>query len=255
MILSPCLAAIAKVLLRVEKGRNKMGWKCGCVFVGSIDDGYFSTKPQQKPELALSIYRILRGAPEKPGIPHHFDFWPKEGHLVIGAYEKGAFIADQDFGDLLERGENDLFEKLSALYETKDYLALALHSVVNYAAFTYCKNGTIKRSFACSADDGIIYEAGSKLPEELKQYENSFERDGETIFPYTINGETEELTIDCIAEEIVFDLMSRPLGSRLDEACDDILLTEIFAPIVKGGLSSKSVVKPVEVQKPFWKFW
>lgn len=232
-----------------------MGWKCGCVFVGNIDDGYFSTNPQHQPELALSMYKTLRGEPDQSGSPHYLDVWPKEGKLVIGAYEKGAFIADQNFGDLLERGEDALFKSLLTHYETKDFLALALHSVVNYSAFAYYKDGKLKRSFACAADHGIIRQTGEMLPEEAKQYENSFERDGETLFTCVMGDVIEEFTIDCIAEEMVFDLSARPLGKRIDELDEDILQTEIFAAKAKTGASSSSTARPVTSEKPFWKFW
>jgi len=230
----------------------KLGFKCGCLFVGSIDDGYFSTAPVHKPKLAASIYKVLRGASNVSGAPHHFDIYPDEGSLVIGAYEKGAYIADRRFIDLLEREEYKLFEAVAALYETKDYLALGLHSVVNFAAFAYCKNGVMKRSFACCADDGIMHQSGERLPEEDKQYENSVERDGEIVFLYTnLNGLSEDMPIDCVAEEMVFDLVARPLGCRMDVAEEEILQTEVFLPIAKGKSSSQQ--KPIE--KPFWKFW
>ncbi|MCW5824627.1 MAG: hypothetical protein KIT34_17650 [Cyanobacteria bacterium TGS_CYA1] len=231
-----------------------MGWKCGCVFIGSIEDGYFSTKPLHQPELALSIHKALRGEPRTAGSPHYFDIWPDQGKVVIGAYEKGAFVADQNFGDLLERGEYDLFDSVSAFYKAKDYLALALHSVVNYAAFAYCKNGTLKRGFACSADSGIILQVGEILPEETKQYANSYERDGETIFTCVIRDKIEEFTIDCIAEEMVFDLAARPLGKRLDEFDENNLQTELFLPGEKKNKDS-STGKPQISQRPFWKFW
>jgi hypothetical protein len=216
-----------------------MGWKCSCLFVGNIENGYFATKPKHSSEQAQNILRALGHNTDKIGKKHHADIYPAANNIVVGAFEKGAFLANTKIMDFLETGQDDYFRKAMSCYPGGNLLALALHSVVDFSAFAYYQNGQLRRMFACASDPGIIRQDGARLLEEEKQYEGSFERDGALVFPRTYDGRTHEFAIAGITEEIVFDLSARPLGQRYDQVEEDIFETESY------------IVKP----RPFWRFW
>ena len=205
-----------------------MGWKCGCIFVGEIGFGYFGTKPQHSPEKAREILTSLGYDSTIGAQPYWADLYPPEGSIVIGAFEKGAFIAYQDISEDLELRKEGVFLKAMFCYPKKDLLALGLHSAVNYCAFALYHDGKLERSFACSVDNGIMFESGKHLPEELKQYKHSFKRDGAQVFPRKVGKSTMEFDISCIGDEIVLDLTARPLGARYDHLPQDVFQTEKF---------------------------
>jgi len=216
-----------------------MGWKCSLLFVGDVDTGYFGTKPEHSPKKAREILRALGHKVESVSDEHYMDILPPKNKVVIGAYERGAYIAFSQIADDLELGTITYMLKAMECYPAADLLALALHSVVNYSAFAYFKKGELQRQFACTADLGIISQSGKLLPEEEKAYEGEYERDGQRLFPrkFDFQPEPMEFTIDAIGEEIVFALASRPLGQPLDRADEECLVTESFT------------------LKPAWKFW
>ena len=216
-----------------------MGWKCSLLFVGDVDTGYFSTKPQHSPVKAREILRALGQKVESVSDEHYMDIFPAKNKVVIGAYEKGAYIACSELADDLEVGTVTYMVKAMQCYPSGNLLALALHSGVNYSAFAYYKNGELQRRFACAAESGIIGQSGKLLPEEEKAYEGEYERDGQRLFPrqFDFQPEPMEFTIDAVGEEIVFALAARPLGQPLDRADKECLVTESFTI------------------KPAWKFW
>jgi hypothetical protein len=233
-----------------------MGWKCGCIFVGEIEDGYFSTGLKHSPEKAREIRHALGQDSCKNFEPHHMDIYPNGGMLVIGAFERGAFIADREIIDQLEKGDESYCQQALSCYPGSNLLALGLHSVVNYAAFAYYREGQLLRSFACASDPGIIRQFGEMLPEEVKAYAGSFARDGQLVFPRTFDGRSMEFDIAGIAEEIVFDLSSRPFETRLDSYVEeDVFETEVFYGNSKPQPLFRPQSSPKPVAKPFWKFW
>jgi len=233
-----------------------MGWKCACIFVGEVDNQYFSTRPQHLPEKARAIRKALGQDSCSNAESHHMNIYPDAGKLVIGAFENGAFIADQDIIDQLEKGDDSYCKQALSFFPGGGLLALGLHSVVNYSAFAYYKNGQLVRSFACAADPGMIREEGEMLPEEIKQHEGSFERDGTRLFPRKFDERTVEFTIDSIGDDLVFDLSARPLGLRFDRLdTEDIFDTEIFYDNVKPQTPYRPPGKEQPKPKPFWKFW
>lgn len=231
-----------------------MGWKCHCLFVGDIESGYFGTKPTHSPEKARVILQTLRLAPDRQGTKSGAEVYPRDG-IVIGAFDKGAFIATAQISDDLEKRENRFFRRAMECYPEANLLALGLHSVVDFAAFSYYTNGQQVRTFAC-AEGGIIHQSGERLPEEESEYENSIERDGKIFFPRELlPGEVHEFDISGIGEEIVFNLGARPLGRSLEEIEADLFETEFFALKESSDSSSRVKSKEKAQAKPFWKFW
>ena len=216
-----------------------MGWKCCLLFVGDVDSGYFGTKPEHSPKKAREILHALGHRVEGISDWSARELFPQSNKVVVGAYEKGAYLAYTKIADDLELGTEDYMRKAMLCYPAGDLLALALHSGVNYSAFAYYKKGELLRRFACAAESGIIAQSGKLLVEEEKAYEGEYERDGQRLFPrkFDFQPEPMEFTIDAVGEEIVFALAARPLGQPLDRAGDECLVTESFT------------------LKPAWKFW
>lgn len=228
-----------------------MGWKCACLFVGEIENGYFGTSPQHSPEKARSILQTLGYDPGMEGTKDGANFYQR-GAIIIGAFEKGACVSTFRIMEDLEKAESSFFKLAMSCYPDSSLLALGLQSVTDFAAFSYYKNGQLIRTFACAEGD-IIHESGNRLPEEDKAYVDSFERDGERVFPRKIGEQVEEFGICGIADEIIFALGTRPLGISLDTFDDDSFETESFQ--LKDSTNSKSKSDQNSESKPFWKFW
>ncbi|RTL44032.1 MAG: hypothetical protein EKK48_07015 [Candidatus Melainabacteria bacterium] len=238
-----------------------MGFKCYCLFVGDIENGYFGTGPQHSPEKARQILKKLGYDPHIQGKGYNAEIYPrKRNQIVIGAFDNGAFIATEKIMDELETHEDKLLRQAMSCYPGGNLLALGLHSVTGFAAFNYYRNGELIRAFAGDGEVDIIHENGNRMPEEERVYANSFEKDGSLVFPREISGKIEEFPLCAIAEEIIFALGARPLGMPLDEMPEDVFETELFdltnqTTSIKPSNKQTTAPESQKQAKPFWKFW
>jgi hypothetical protein len=191
-----------------------MGWKAACILVNEREPGYLGTLPKHNSQaardladqLGLGSYRSLGLTVFDSGI------YPEDGHLAIGAYDGAAMVASQDliFGAVTGKNERVLHQLLH-LFPGAELLVMELHSVVNYWAYAYYRQGALQRAYAGSADDGVLVETGEVQPLEDNYFAHSVVRDG--VRPFELDGKT--WTADQTGELLTLSMASRFLGNSL----------------------------------------
>lgn len=198
-----------------------MGWKAACILVNEREPGYLGTQPKHNSQaarqladrLGLDSYRSLGLTNFDSGI------YPKDGRLVIGAFDGAAIVASQNLIFGAVTGENErVLRGLLALFPAAELLVMELHSGVNYWAYAYYRFGELQRAYAGSTEDGVLVETGELQPEERDYFVHSVVQNG--IRTFTRGGET--WTADQIGESLTLNMAARFVGTSLDEA-DKIL--------------------------------
>jgi hypothetical protein len=106
-------------------------------------------------------------------------------------------------------------------------LRIGLHSVVNLWSYAYFERGRMLRAYGGSADDGVVLDQGDLLAEEQPHFERSVVRDGRRFFYKEIHGQIEEFASSAFGESLVFEVMSRFIGCRVDRVAEDVHPTEL----------------------------
>lgn len=207
-----------------------MGWKAACILVNEREPGYLGMLPEHDSQAARELTdRLDLGPYRRLGLTT-FDYgmYPDRGHLVIGAYDGAAIVADQDLIFGAVTGENvRVLHRLLQRFPAAELLVIELHSVVNYFASAYYRHGELQRAYAGSADDGVLVETGELQPEEQDSFTHSAVRDG--VRSFELDGET--WTVDQVGDGLAFRMASRFLGQSMDEfACDELTMEEFVQP-------------------------
>jgi hypothetical protein len=193
-----------------------MGWKAACILINEREPGYLGTLPEHDSQAARDLVDQLGlGSNRSLGLTD-FDsgIYPKDGHLVIGAYAGAAIVASQDLVFGTVTGENThVLRRLLELFPAAELLVMELHSVVNYWAYAYYRHGELQRAYGGSADDGVLVELGELQSEERDYFAHSVVQDG--IRTFELDGET--WTADQMGESLTFSMAIRFLGNSLDE--------------------------------------
>jgi hypothetical protein len=206
-----------------------MGWKAACILVNEREPGYLGTLPKHDSQAARDLADQLGlGSYHSLGLTD-FDagIYPKDGHLVVGAYDGAAMVASQDliFGTVT--GANTrVLRRLLDLFPAAELLVMELHSVVNYWAYAYYRSGELQRAYAGSAEDGVLVETGEVQPEERDYFAHSVVHNGVRTFER--HGKT--WTADQTGESLTLSMAGRFVGKSLDEVDEILYLTvEEFA--------------------------
>lgn len=140
--------------------------------------------------------------------------------ISLGIYQETAIIASSEMAEAVVQdglAHGDWDRKLIQAFPNQEILVAGLHSVVNYAAYALFRNGKKIRSFACTGDDGVVFDEGDRwIPEACVFDRSTINRDGTRVIK---DGE-DEIPIDCYGEELVFQLSQYFLGFRLDNGPD-----------------------------------
>jgi hypothetical protein len=207
-----------------------MGWKAACILVNEREPGYLGMLPEHDSQAARELTQQLDLGPYRSLGLTTFDYgmYPDRGHLVIGAYDGAAIVADQDriFGAVT--GANGrVLQRVLQRFPAAELLVIELHSVVNSFAYASYRHGELQRAYAGSADDGVLVETGELQPEEHDYFTHSAVRDG--VRSFELDGET--WTVDQVGDGLAFRMASRFLGQSMDEfACEALTVEEFVHP-------------------------
>lgn len=196
-----------------------MGWKASCILVNEREPGYLGTMPPHDPGRAeRQIAQLGLGRHRSRGMTT-FDEGICPNHLVVGAYDGAAVIGHPGIGDsCLVSGVDPLTARILAAFPQATVLRVGLHSVVNLWSYAYFEGGKLLRAYGGCADEGVILDEGSLLPEERPHFERSVVRDGERFFYAEVGGQMEEFDASAYGEELAFEVMGRFFGCRPDRA-------------------------------------
>lgn len=158
---------------------------------------------------------------------------PPDDELIVGCFPGVSIIGAGEFGiDYPSRLPANFLE---AGGSGNVYLH-AMHSVVDWFAFAWWQNGTLRRALSLSPDSSVLEDIGERLPFEVPYWEGRHPAGYET-------------------EEDAYPFPFHPL--ELGEAA----LKEFFAYQIEGAVDA-SLIDPESVPlmqfkrgKRGWKFW
>jgi len=158
---------------------------------------------------------------------------PPDDEIVVGCYPGLVVVAAKEFG--IEYPSRLPPKFIKAFSDGVLYLH-AMHSVVDWLAFSMWSNGTLQRSLSLSPDSGILEDIGARLPFEA---------------PYWA---ADHPAIDPNEDETDYPFAFHPL--ELGEAA----LQEFFGYQLEGILSP-SQIEPEQIplmrfkrRKVWWRF-
>ena len=212
-----------------------MGWKCSVVF-GSLAPPPLQDRSPRPPRhdanaaLALAADCGLGALTPAHETDLCYGIYPHENQeVVIAAAADGSFASLGDCrrlagseGVALSPSNDPRVQAMLRRFPSGVVLACELHSVVDFWAFALFDRGRLIRQAAGSADDGILINHGSPIPEESDQAIPAAE-DSETQFD---------------GESMVFRVASRIFGQPLDQ----VPLEDWQATVFQRA-------------RPWWKFW
>jgi hypothetical protein len=139
------------------------------VAVNEREEGYLGTFPAHWPDVAQRLAaRLFPDRRYEPRGRTDLDRALHPEHLAIGAYAGAAIVAHREatLGAIVAGEDDPLVSGLFGLYPEAALLSVQLQSTVEVFAFAYFERGTLLRSCAGTADDGIVEAHGAPLPEE-----------------------------------------------------------------------------------------
>lgn len=197
-----------------------MGWKAACIITGDCTDGYLGELPAHHPERVDELLAKLGFVGYVSRKETTLDLYPDEQTLLLGAYDKAVFIADQDIIfeciDALER--HPFFHKVLSIYPNGRLLMFALHSGNNVFGYAYYESGSLVRHLVGSLDSGVTADFGELQREEQPIFAKSKIVNGERVFTHEVSGFHFEGRIDQIGGRLVFEMASKFFGQPLDTA-------------------------------------
>lgn len=147
-----------------------MGWKCSFI-VAREGNAPLAALEQTDPAAARSLaskllLRRLRDAGSSSLDIATFPFNPHEVYLT--AAPGLGFVSDADALDnhVTSHATDPLLQSMLRAHPTSLVGAFELHSVTNWWAFALYDQGRFVRAFAGAADEGIIINEGTPIPEE-----------------------------------------------------------------------------------------
>jgi hypothetical protein len=194
---------------------GSVGWKVFALFATDRSDGYFGSFPVHDADAANKLMQRLHLENYEFARLTTFDYgmYPPKETLFIGSYADGVALCELDLpcyffagraGGRIggNRNHGEAFEaNILGLYPAGQVLILILHSVVNMWGYSLYKSGKLVRSAAGAADDGLIVDFGTPLPEET-----------EILARCPI----ERIDVEGLGEELVFEVAGRVFGRRID---------------------------------------
>jgi hypothetical protein len=200
-----------------------MGWKASCILISERNPRHLGPMPTHDPERARRLISDLGFGPRRSRGRTTFDVGIYPDSLVIGAYEGAAIIGHPDIVKAcLEPRADPMTARILVVFPQAAVLRVGLHSVVNLWSYAYFEQGKLVRAYGGSADDGVVLDEGDLLAEEEPHFEKSVMREGRRFFYREIGGKTEEFDASAFGEELVFEVMGRFLGCRLDQTRDNL---------------------------------
>lgn len=160
---------------------------------------------------------------------------PRGKDILVGVYPGVTIIAAEAFGiDALSTTDVRFLNYGSDRRVTIH----AQHSVVDWTAFAWWEQGSLKRAFSASPDSGIIEDIGERLPFEDAFWTPSEEiYDSEAEFPF---GHPLELGEDALLHFLGTQYEGHPDNWDWD-----------FCELTIAAFKMGRKMDP----KPFWKFW
>lgn len=198
--------------------------------------GYFGTGPTpdlaRSSELARRLPFRIAGEVGVAGL----ELWPHARRIGVGVYERGALVVHSSLlDDCLSADSHGVTEAMLEFFPDGTFLALGLHSVVNFFGYTQIEQGRVTRRFG-GAEDHLDADLGVPLAEEIPHFERSTVRDGMRYF-VTPALPDEEIDAPAYGEELVMALSPRLFGKPLRDLDGPIVTIPYFA------------------QKPWWRRW
>ncbi|MEO0530192.1 MAG: hypothetical protein AAF266_06390 [Planctomycetota bacterium] len=195
-----------------------MGWKCSFVVATESKDAQLASGPMHKPSLADQIASTLGDFIADGTTTFEEGCYPSDGRLYIGAYDGSIIVGDLGIGsEFMEVETPTELATLRSFLPKSDVLAFQLQSVVNWYGYAYYKRGNLDRLRVGCADEGVLHDLGNPLPEEEPLFAKSYvNADGEQVWPFEYNGETDEMDHSSMGEEFVFEVSRRVFGERFD---------------------------------------
>ena len=205
-----------------------MGWKASCILISERNPRHLGTMPRHDPERARRLISDLGFGPCRSRGITTFDVGIYPDSLVIGAYEGAAIIGHPDIvRSCLEPKADPMTARILTVFPQAAVLRVGLHSVVNLWSYAYFERGRMLRAYGGSADDGVVLDEGDLLAEEQPHFERSVVRNGQRFFCKELHGQIKEFNASAFGESLVFEVMSRFIGCRLDRVTEDLHPTEL----------------------------
>lgn len=184
-----------------------MGWKTSMIIINTDQPFDFSNLFQKLG------YEVSSNSDEL----FEAIIYPPDDKIYLGYCNKTTIICLQELVlDAFQANVSTLEQALCDCFPNTEIATLALHSVVNFWAYSVVKDGKKLRVRAGDADEGIIIDEGKVLEEEkellAKAYTNT---NGEQLFVFE-DILDEAFTADQVGENFVFQLCKRYLDEQLD---------------------------------------
>lgn len=198
------------------------------------EPGYFGTSPSPDPVHSAKLARRLPLRAEGSGLLTELEPWPPSSSIAVGMYERGALVLHRSLCDHCLRADtHPVTQEMRELFPGGTFIALGLHSVVNYFGYTVVEGDRIRRYGG--AEDHLDADYGELLAEEQPHFARSSVQAGMRYFRFP--GDEDEYDAPAYGEELVMDLSRRLFGRSLREF----------------------EASPVRVfcfqRTPWWKFW
>jgi len=162
-----------------------VGFKAFIAFA-TDEPAYFGSIPQHNARRSEQLRRQLGLDGYDPVGEQKLDtaMYPRGDELYLGAYPRGVVVCHtvlpghffDETSQLKVCGSSPAFKdfkpRFLALYPSGEVLVLVLHSVVDLWGYCVYTKGSMVRSAAGTADDGLIVSTGEPLLEEARILES-----------------------------------------------------------------------------------
>ncbi len=159
---------------------------------------------------------------------------PPENEIVIGCFPGVSIVAAREFGidypsrlptNFLEAGGNG------------DLYLHVMHSVVDWFAFAWWENGTLRRSLSLSHESGVLEDVGERLPFEIPYWQG--------LHPAFDEADEELGLLPFHPLELAEAALNEFLGCQIEGAIDDSHIDLDAIPLMQfKRVKRRSLWKP-----------
>lgn len=162
---------------------------------------------------------------------------PPDDELIVGCFPGLSIVAAGEFGI-------DYPTRLPASFleagRSRNVYLHAMHSVVDWFAFAWWQNGTLRRALSLSPDSGVLEDIGERLPFEVPYWEGLHPAvEDIEVEPYPFPFDPLELGEAALKEFFGYQIEGRFDASQIDP--ESVPLMQFKRRKRRG--------------RPWWKFW
>ncbi len=164
---------------------------------------------------------------------------PPDEEILVGVFGGVNVLAAKEFG-------GDFPSKLSKNFISRTGFTTlhAMHSVVDWFAFTHWQDGKLIRSLSMSPDSGILEDIGGRMDFELPYWEGKH--------PAVEEGEEDEYPFIFHPLELGEEALSHFFGYQIEGTVDKCLIDPEEFPLLRFRRSKQAQRSQ---SKSWWQFW